>query len=248
MRSHFSAGINDLSPFRLFIPHSSFRHRVLILTFWADLLCQFEYQPEQPSCIHHLCPAPEGTICAFLIYFPACPAYSPQDVPLYCALWLHVEFKRLTDRVVGLIQQAGFVMSLPVDLPGALVQELEAYILRLRKEAMRNGCMVGYLFDGVTERMVQRGLERACTAAKVRRRHPHDLRHTYATLLLMSHMSPAYVQKQLGHSSITMTVDIYSHWIPGQGRRNLDEIFSPGGGNRRAPSRAFNDVFRTSEG
>ena len=33
----------------------------------------------------------------------------------------------------------------------------------------------------------------------------HDLRHTYATLLLMQGESPAYVKEQLGHSSIKMT-------------------------------------------
>jgi len=38
----------------------------------------------------------------------------------------------------------------------------------------------------------------------------------------MKHYSPAYVQKQLGHHSITMTVDIYGHWIPGEGKRDLD--------------------------
>ena len=36
-------------------------------------------------------------------------------------------------------------------------------------------------------------------------------------------MSPAYVQKQLGHSSIQITVDIYGHWMPGEGRQDLEE-------------------------
>ena len=56
----------------------------------------------------------------------------------------------------------------------------------------------------------------------LRARNPHDLRHTYATRLLMAHQSPAYVQKQLGHHSIAMTVDTYGHWIPGEGRGQLD--------------------------
>ncbi len=38
----------------------------------------------------------------------------------------------------------------------------------------------------------------------------------------MEHYSPAYVQKQLGHHSIEMTVDIYGHWIPGEGKKDLD--------------------------
>ena len=33
--------------------------------------------------------------------------------------------------------------------------------------------------------------------------------------------SPAYVEKQLGHHSISMTEDIYGHWIPGEGKKDL---------------------------
>lgn len=39
----------------------------------------------------------------------------------------------------------------------------------------------------------------------------HDARHTYATWLLEQGISPKVVQTMLGHSSITMTLDIYSH-------------------------------------
>ena len=35
--------------------------------------------------------------------------------------------------------------------------------------------------------------------------------------MLMAHQSPAYVQWQLGQSSIQITVDRYCHWIPGEG-------------------------------
>ena len=43
---------------------------------------------------------------------------------------------------------------------------------------------------------------------------PHFLRHTYASLLLQQGESPAYVQRQLGHASITLTVDTYGRWLP----------------------------------
>jgi integrase len=69
--------------------------------------------------------------------------------------------------------------------------------------------------------MIQRAMKRACQAVRLRTRSPHDLRHTYATLLLLDNISPAYVQKQLGHHSISMTVDIYGHWMPGEGKRDL---------------------------
>jgi integrase len=43
---------------------------------------------------------------------------------------------------------------------------------------------------------------------------PHCLRHTYASLLLQQGESPAYVQRQLGHASIQLTVDCYGKWLP----------------------------------
>ena len=39
----------------------------------------------------------------------------------------------------------------------------------------------------------------------------HDLRHTYATLLLKKGVPAKIVQELLGHSSITITLDLYSH-------------------------------------
>jgi integrase len=42
----------------------------------------------------------------------------------------------------------------------------------------------------------------------------HDLRHTAATLLLASGTHPKLVQELLGHSSIAMTLDVYSHVTP----------------------------------
>jgi integrase len=55
----------------------------------------------------------------------------------------------------------------------------------------------------------------------------HDLRHTCATLLLGRGVHPKLVQHLLGHASITMTLDRYSHWIPSMGRHaaeGMDKI------------------------
>ncbi len=42
----------------------------------------------------------------------------------------------------------------------------------------------------------------------------HDLRHTFASQLLQDGASLAYVRDQLGHSSISVTVDLYGHLVP----------------------------------
>ena len=43
----------------------------------------------------------------------------------------------------------------------------------------------------------------------------HDLRHTCATLLLSRNVNPKVVSEMLGHSSIAITLDTYSHVLPG---------------------------------
>ena len=42
----------------------------------------------------------------------------------------------------------------------------------------------------------------------------HDLRHTAATTLLALGVNPKIVQEMLGHTEISMTMDIYSHVLP----------------------------------
>lgn len=43
----------------------------------------------------------------------------------------------------------------------------------------------------------------------------HDVRHTHATLALQAGVHPKVVQERLGHSSIAITLDLYSHVVPG---------------------------------
>ena len=57
----------------------------------------------------------------------------------------------------------------------------------------------------------------------------HDLRHTSATLMLKAGIHPKIVQEKLGHSSIVVTLDLYSHVSPGmqqQAAEKLDAILN----------------------
>jgi integrase len=128
-----------------------------------------------------------------------------------------------------------------VDVPEFLAEQIQAYVTELRREMLKRGSggSVDLLVvdperssssSPFSQREIQAALRRACKAAGLAARNPHDLRHTYATTLLMAGVSPAYVQKQLGHSSISMTVDIYGHWIPGEGRAGLEAALMGGSG------------------
>ena len=43
----------------------------------------------------------------------------------------------------------------------------------------------------------------------------HDARHTHASLLLKQNVHPKIVQERLGHASVQITLDLYSHVAPG---------------------------------
>ena len=43
----------------------------------------------------------------------------------------------------------------------------------------------------------------------------HDLRHTHATLMLAAGIHPKIVSERLGNASISITLETYSHVIPG---------------------------------
>ena len=72
--------------------------------------------------------------------------------------------------------------------------------------------------DNLRQRVFYKVLEKA----GLRRIRIHDLRHTFASLLMQNGENLEYIQEQLGHSSIQVTVDIYGHLIPGANRQAVD--------------------------
>lgn len=43
----------------------------------------------------------------------------------------------------------------------------------------------------------------------------HDLRHTFASLMLLRGVAPKIISEALGHASVAFTMDTYSHIIEG---------------------------------
>lgn len=52
----------------------------------------------------------------------------------------------------------------------------------------------------------------------------HSLRHLHATMLLSANLHPKVVQSRLGHSNIAMTMDLYSHVMPGMDEKAVAEM------------------------
>ena len=61
----------------------------------------------------------------------------------------------------------------------------------------------------------------------LRRRTPHDMRHTYATLRLSNGDSLAEVSKEMGHGSSEITYRTYYKWLPKESRTDIDALDDP---------------------
>jgi integrase len=69
---------------------------------------------------------------------------------------------------------------------------------------------------------------RVLRRSKPQRIRFHDLRHTYASLLIVQGAHPKYIQAQLGHASIRTTLDRYGYLMPEIRQaeaRKLDRLF-----------------------
>jgi len=117
-----------------------------------------------------------------------------------------------------------------VDMSNQLTETLRGLYRKRHEEAISNGTgkVVEAIFhhEGIptAQNSVRYIFKRVLRSAKLRDMRIHDLRHTYASLLLSDGVSPVYVKEQLGHTSIQMTVDIYGHLIPGDNRDTVNRL------------------------
>ena len=75
---------------------------------------------------------------------------------------------------------------------------------------------------------VSQAWDKAVRRAGLKAIRLHDARHSHASLMLKQGIHPKIVQERLGHSSIQVTLDTYSHVVPGlqqMAAARLDDIF-----------------------
>ncbi len=80
--------------------------------------------------------------------------------------------------------------------------------------------------------LVNRHFNPALEVAELPKIRFHDLRHTYASLLIEQGENIKYIQNQLGHSNPTVTLNVYAHLMKSV--------------NQEAACRLENAVFETS--
>lgn len=125
--------------------------------------------------------------------------------------------------------------SRTVDMSRQLRSVLQDHRLQQKHEALRSGW--GFVPEWVFVNGAGKPLDinhwrrrvfyRVLKNAGTKKMRVHDLRHTYASLLIQSGESLAYVRDQLGHHSIKVTVDIYGHLVPGVNKAAVDRLDDP---------------------
>ena len=156
--------------------------------------------------------------------------------------WADVDLDAGTLRVGRTLSRtaAGLVFTEPksvrsrrtVPLPTALLDELRAHRTRQVAERLAAGSVWqdhGLVFPSLTGTPLDpRNALRAFTATARGAGLPqvglHTLRHTCASLLLAQGVHPRVVMETLGHSGISITMDIYSHVMPQQQREAADRM------------------------
>ncbi len=134
-----------------------------------------------------------------------------------------------------------------VDLGVATCDLLRSLKARMSAAALARGARLKYVFPDVADKRPmphvtpEKAFKRALAAAGLSNHYsPHSLRHTYASLLLQEGVSPAYVQEQLGHSSIELTVGTYGRWLRKRAPGAVDRIDRAA--SDAAPGTATNEV------
>lgn len=110
-----------------------------------------------------------------------------------------------------------------VPIPRFLIDELAANVAgKAATDLVFTGTKGGALRAQGFRRAV---LTEAAARPRIERFHPHELRHTAASLAIASGANVRVVQQMLGHKSATMTLDLYGHLFGDQ----LDEVADPAG-------------------
>lgn len=140
-------------------------------------------------------------------------------------IFIRKSFKR------GKISQTKTGKRRRVDMSDQLEATLKGLLVRRKKEALKRGKgePFSFLFHEkggapLSQNTVRNVFKALLGKAGMRSARIHDMRHTFASLLLSDGESPVYVKEQLGHASIQMTVDIYGHLIPSSNREAVNRL------------------------
>ena len=132
-----------------------------------------------------------------------------------------------------------------VDLSQALTAVLTRHLMTLKQDRLKHGWtdQTPWLFvtkngTPLDPANVRRAMASVLKQAKLPLHFtPHCLRHTYASILLSEGVPAPYVQEQLGHATIELTVSTYGRWLKKKAPGALDRLDAIPSQSERAVAR-----------
>ena len=97
------------------------------------------------------------------------------------------------------------------------------------------------------ESKVRKAFRQILDRAGLHRRGPHQMRHTFASLLLQAGVPVTYVSRQLGHRDSAITLRVYAHWLPETGaEKGVDRLDTDAPGRNLYATKAWGVGDRNS--
>lgn len=149
--------------------------------------------------------------------------------------WDDIDFENKRVYVQRTLQEGDFygpkseASRRSVDIPGFLVGWLEEHQLRQAVEGSASDIDLVFPNEAgkpldqanLIPRIFRPALVLAGLTTSLRF---HDLRHSYASMLIHQGANIKYVQKQLGHATVHMTLNTYSHLLPDAGQEAIGRL------------------------
>ncbi len=90
--------------------------------------------------------------------------------------------------------------------------------------------------------LLRSGFYPALRRAKLRRIRFHDLRHTFASLLIAQNVHPKRIQALMGHSTIRVTMDVYGHLMHDADNEAAEKVAALIGGSKTVATTGSHDA------
>lgn len=169
----------------------------------------------------------------YYMYFLLAASTGMRQNEILALTWDNVDFRKGKIKVEDAIKQntkAGVIVGDPKTASGSrsvaidhgLVRELKRHRTKQNEAKLKMGpayeeqnlVVANELGKVINSGQLRKVMKRISEKANVPYIPPKNLRHTHATLLLYSGVNPKVVQERLGHSDITITLNVYSAMLP----------------------------------
>lgn len=144
-------------------------------------------------------------------------ALTPNDITPY-KISVNKGISRISDTETKIDTPKTETSIRSVEIPRNLYFQIQEYIAKLYGITSND-----HIFS-VSDACVRRMLNSTAKRCGLPRISPHILRHSYASILYNQTKDAMVVAKQIGHKDASVTLQVYSHMLPEEDRKAIDDL------------------------